>query len=100
MHYSYHLQLNNSFFIGKLSNETHQMAVPMMEAIAEYSRKNKRTCISLVRVVVFQADMISKYLEEMKKAGKSGSSIFDMVTAPFRSIKKLFQGKVSLSKVP
>ena len=73
------------------------MAVTMMEAIAEYSRKNKGTCISLVRVVVFQTDMISKYLEEMKKAGKSGSSIFDVVTAPFKSIKKLFQGKGKVS---
>ena len=78
-----------------LHKSTDKMALTMMEAVAEYSRRNKGTCISLVRVVVFQTNMIAKYIDEMKKAGNSGSSIFDVVTAPFRSARKFFKGKVS-----
>ena len=68
------------------------MAVTMMETIAEYSRKNSATTIGLVRVVIFQTDMIAKYLEEMKKAANSGTSLLGLVTSPFKYVGRKVKG--------
>ena len=69
-----------------------KMAVAMMEAIADFSKKNQTTTIRLVRVVIFQRDMLSTYLDQMAKATKPGSSIMNMVTAPFRYIGNTIKG--------
>ena len=70
-----------------------KMALAMMEAIAEFSKKNTNTTISLVRVVIFQEEMVATYLEQMEKAMKPGSSILGMVTAPFRYIGDTIKGR-------
>ena len=70
-----------------------KMALAMMEAIAEFSKKNTNISISLVRVVIFQEDMVATYLEQMEKAMKPGSSILGMVTAPFRYIGDTIKGR-------
>ena len=67
------------------------MADYMMEAIADFS-KNKNTNISLVRVVIFQAEMVPIYLEQMEKASKPDSTIMGMVTAPLKNIGKAIRG--------
>ena len=59
-----------------------KMALAMMEAIVEFSKKNTKVHISLVRVVIFREEMVATYLEEMEKASKPGSSILEMVTRP------------------
>ena len=68
------------------------MADYMMEAIAEFSRKNKNACVELVRVVIFQKEMVPTYLQQMEKASKPGSSFFDMVKAPFKSFGRAIKG--------
>ena len=55
------------------------MAVYMMEAIGEFSRKNPRGVVNLVRVVIFESSMVDKYLDQMDLALKSGSSFVDTV---------------------
>ena len=69
------------------------MALAMMEAIADFSRKNQATTVHLVRVVVFQADMVPTYLSQLDQANKPDSSILDMITAPFRSISNTVKGR-------
>lgn len=69
-----------------------KMAITMMEAIADFSRRNQATTVNLVRVVIFQTEMVPTYLEQMDKATKPGSSIMDMVTAPFRYIGDTIRG--------
>ena len=64
----------------------------MMEAIADFSRRNKTTSVELVRVVIFQKDMVPTYLRQMEKASKPGSSFFDMVKAPFKSFGRAIKG--------
>ena len=65
------------------------MAIAMMEAIADFSKQPRNVC--LVRVVVFQSTMVPTYLEQMKKANNPGSSILSMITTPFRYIGKAFK---------
>ena len=80
-------------FIGMLNIPPGKMALAMMEAIAEFSKKNNNTAISLVRVVIFQEEMVATYLEQMEKAMKPGSSIMGMVTAPFRYLSDTIKGR-------
>ena len=68
------------------------MALAMMEAIADFSGRNQATTVSLVRVVIFQAEMVPVYLGQMDQANKPGSSILAMVTAPFRYISNTIKG--------
>ena len=85
----------NSNFLGMLKISPSKMALAMMEAIAEFSKKNTNSTISLVRVVIFQEEMVATYLDQMEKATNASSSIMGMVTAPFRyignTIKSVFQ---------
>ena len=69
-----------------LAIDSGTMADYMMEAIAEFSKRNKTTCVDLVRVVVFQKHMVPTYLQQMDKASRPGSSIWNMVKAPFKSM--------------
>ena len=69
----------------------------MMEAIAEFSRRNKNTSVELVRVVIFQKEMVPTYLRQMEKASKPGSSFFDMVKAPFKSFGRAIKGTLITS---
>ena len=90
-------KLDDTLFIsGNLHVPTDKMAVTMMETIAEFSRKNSKTTVSLVRVVIFQPDMISKYLEEMKRAANSGSSFLGGMTTPFKYVRRKVKGKYSM----
>ena len=77
---------------GVLNIDPGTMADYMMEAIAEFSRRNKTTCVELVRVVIFQKEMVPTYLRQMEKASKPGSSFFDMVKAPFKSFGRAIKG--------
>ena len=69
------------------------MALAMMEAIADFSKRNQTTNVKLVRVVVFQADMVPTYLGQLDQANKLDSSILDMITAPFRYISNTVKGR-------
>ena len=80
-------------FLGMLNISPSKMALNMMEAIAEFSKKNNNTAINLVRVVIFQEEMVSTYLEQMEKAMKPGSSIMGMITAPFRHLSDTIKGR-------
>ena len=68
------------------------MAIAMMEAVADFSKKNQATTVNLVRVVIFQAEMVPTYLDQMDKATKPGSSIMYMITKPFQYIGDAIRG--------
>ena len=55
------------------------MANYMMAAIEEFSKRHPVSDVSLVRVVIFESDMVDTYLDQMYSAGKSGSGIMDTV---------------------
>ena len=79
-------------YLGALKISPATMADHLMEAVAEFSRRNRNTSISLVRVVIYQEQMIPIYVKQMQKAGNPGSSIMDMVTAPFKSFTNAIRG--------
>ena len=68
------------------------MAVYMMEAIGEFSRKHPRGVVNLVRVVIFESSMVHKYLDQMDLALKSGSSFVDTVKAVRGYVGSAFKG--------
>ena len=63
-----------------------------MEAIADFSKKNQSSNVSLVRVVVYEADMVSSYLKQMDIATKPGSSMMDMVKGSFKMMGSAIKG--------
>ena len=68
------------------------MARCMMEAIADFSRRYQGTGLNLVRVVIFQAELVPVYLTEMQKATQEGSSLFSLIKAPFTFVGNAIKG--------
>ncbi len=76
-----------------MQNSVDNMAMAMMEAIAEFSKQKSPEHLSMVRVVIFQAFMVTIYHEQMQKATKPTSSLYSMITSPFRLFGKAIMGE-------
>ena len=77
---------------GQRSLSADTMAVAMMEAVADFSKKNLPSNIGLVRVVIFQAEMVSAYVEQMKQAAFSGGGSVLNIPAVFKAIGNTVKG--------
>ena len=85
-HFHFYLEISG---VRSRSQSAEKMAQVMMEAIAAFSRKHQNSGLHLVRVVIFQRDLLPTYVDQMVKVTKVG--LLDMVTSP---LKKLVKGKV------
>ena len=84
--------MKNICTTGQRSLSADTMAIAMMEAIADFSKKNLPSNIGLVRVVIFQAGMVSAYVEQMKQvAFGSGGNVLN-IPAVFKAIGNTFKG--------
>lgn len=66
-----------------MSKRPEEMAMCMMESLAEFAKQNPRY-LGLVRVVIFQPQMVQAYFSEMEAVSKGKTSFFGSVTKAFK----------------
>ncbi len=80
------------YMTGKMGNTPEDMALFMMECIGEFANSNKYKTLNLVKIRIFQADMVAIYLQKMEEATHKKSGFGAMISSGLKRFGSAIKG--------